>query len=74
MSQPELIPARLSKTPISAPLWVWLLYGAMLLVMCVMARTWPIPAVLFTAGFSFQFWTFAVWRGFCRRQEELNGR
>jgi hypothetical protein len=51
----------LRDVPLSAPVWLWVAYGVVLVVLSVTLGT---PAgVMFTAAFSFQFWTFAAWRG-----------
>lgn len=58
----------MARVPISAPVWMWLAYGFLLLLLGIggtIAKMYPLYPVLFTAAFSFQFWTYAVWRGYC---------
>jgi len=54
-------------TPISAPAWLWLAYLGILVGIGWLS--WPdgAAAVVYTAIFSFQFWTFATFRGITRR-------
>lgn len=56
---------RWSEMSLSAPVWVWGLYGLLIVGFCVLSGdVWPV----FAAAFSFQFWTFAAWRGRVRAE------
>lgn len=58
----------MARVPLSAPVWVWVLYVGFVLLMAVggtAAGFYPLYPVIFTALFSFQFWTYAIWRGYC---------
>ena len=58
---------RLINLPISAPVWLWLAYAALIAGFAVLAQdVWPIWA----AAFSYQFWTFAIHRGLRRTESE----
>lgn len=54
------VPDQFSKTPISAPVWLWVSYW-LLMVFLILAGG-GIYAV-FTVMFSAQFWTYVTWRG-----------
>jgi hypothetical protein len=58
---------RFARSPLSAPAWLWILYFAGMVWLSVQAGAgwW---CVTFAAMFSFQFWTFASWRGTRRQQ------
>jgi hypothetical protein len=58
------------KMPLSAPRWVWaayLLLIACMAVLAIMGGAFGLFAIVATTVFSFQFWTFACWRGMVRR-------
>ena len=58
----------LSKTPLSAPVWVWLAYFALIALLGVLTGSVNgFFMVAFAAGFSFQFYCFAIWRGITRK-------
>lgn len=67
------VPDRLSKMPLSAPIWAWLAYLA-----GVIFFGWATGSangfmlVMFATMFSFQFWVFACWRGLRRQESKVN--
>lgn len=66
------IPDQWRKMPLSAPVWVWLLYVVLIsFLMWIGARDafGGLLAPMLTAMFSFQFWTYASWRGLQRQHE-----
>lgn len=55
-----------ARLPLSAPGWMWALYLVLLVWLGFFG--WDgglsaVAAVVFAAGFSFQFWTLSAWRG-----------
>lgn len=62
-------PPRLYDMPISAPVWVWLIYAGIITYLgTTTGSIMGFLAVCFAAAFSFQFWTFACWRGLRRKE------
>lgn len=58
-----------ARMPLSAPVWLWLVYAATVLGLGVMAHEgFGFTACILTAAYSFQFWTFAAHRGQQRRE------
>lgn len=48
------------RMPLSAPTWLWWAYTLFIVGLCFLASD---PTPFLAAAFSFQFWTYAAWRG-----------
>lgn len=67
MSDLRHVPPALAKQPLSAPTWVWLVYGSLVLTLAILSGSvMGFASCIFVAGFSFQFWVYAAWRGLRR--------
>lgn len=58
------VPDQFSKTPLSAPAWMWVAYMLLIVVLALIEGL----LVIVAAMFSFQFWTYATWRGAWRSE------
>jgi hypothetical protein len=65
-------PRYLKDQPLSAPVWMWIGYGLFCLGIAFLIDNGlgALFGVLFVVMFSFQFWSFATWRGSRRAYEE----